>query len=148
MKAISSVSDLLDKKGRHVHATSPDATLTQCAKLMSEKGVSSLILETPKGGLAGLLTSRDLLTAASGGGARLDSMRAEEVMAKNLRTVSEDAGIEEAEQLMLAHQIRHLPVLRAGKVVGLLSRIDVLRHYLDKQHALSAELERYITGGA
>jgi signal-transduction protein with cAMP-binding, CBS, and nucleotidyltransferase domain len=47
---------------------------------------------------------------------------------------------------MIAQRIRHLPVVQAEQVVGVITRIDVLRHHLDKQHSLSRELEGYITG--
>ena len=146
MRALSTVADLLDMKGRTVYTIGQEASLVSCSKMMQVKGVSSLVVLGEDSKLAGLITSRDLLRVAAEGGRRLDDVKVADVMTKDLRTTTEDASIHDVENTMIQQRIRHLPVMEGDEIVGLITRIDVLRHYLDKQHALSRELEGYITG--
>lgn len=146
MRALTSIADLLDLKGRNVHTIHADAPLPECARTMSQFGVSALIVTDASGELRGIVSSRDLVAAAGKGGREFDGATVSEVMARDLRTTTPAAGLEDVERMMIEHNIRHLPVLEDGKVAGVVSRIDVLRHYLSKQHSLSRELEAYISG--
>lgn len=146
MRAISTVADLLDLKGRNVFAIDSNATLSQAAQVMLDNDINSLVVLGPDKKLQGLITSRDVLRVTARGGSAVDNTPVHAVMTTNLRTTTENAGIEQVESTMIEHRFRHLPVLKGDEVVGLITRIDVLRHYLDKQHWLSRELEAYITG--
>lgn len=146
MRALSTVADLLDRKGRHVHSIPEDASLTNCSSEMLKNRVSSLVVLDGAGKLAGLVTSRDLLRGTAAGAEELGCLKVTDVMTRDLRTTAEDADIDDVERMMISNHVRHLPVMKGDEIVGLITRIDVLRHYLDKQEAVSRDLESYITG--
>ena len=146
MRALTTIADLLDAKGRDVHTVQLGTTLPECARRMTERDVSALIVCDGTGKVVGIVSSRDLVAAAGKGGAEFDAAVVDDVMARDLRTTVPSAGVEDVEHMMIQNRIRHLPVVDGGKIVGVVSRIDVLRHYLSKQHSLSRELEIYISG--
>lgn len=104
----------------------PELTLTQAAKRMSEEGVSSLLL-TDAGTLAGIITDRDIRSRAVAQGLPLDTA-AREIMSASLVTVRHDQLAFEAMNLMMRHNVHHLPVLRHQEPIGVLALSDIVRY--------------------
>jgi CBS domain-containing protein len=128
--------------------TSPDASIEDAANLMVRTRVSGLPVVDAKGVVVGMITEGDLLrrvelgTAGREGGwlvsllapgrAALDfvhehGQRVREVMTSDVISTCEDAPLSEVVELMQAQQIKRLPVLRKGDLVGVISRADLLR---------------------
>ncbi|MBN2458928.1 CBS domain-containing protein [Candidatus Woesearchaeota archaeon] len=103
-----------------------DTTLQQCAKLMNDKHVGSLLVED-KGKIIGIATEQDLVRKAMA--ALLDpaSTPVEKIMETELITITPDKDIYEALILMRDYNIRHVPVLDKGKFVGFLTIKDILK---------------------
>jgi CBS domain-containing protein len=100
----------------------PDDSLEQAARKMWEQQTGSLlVLEGEE--LLGIITERDLLKAVAGG-TPLDTP-VSEVMSKDLITVAPTTSLREAAAVMSEKWIRHLPVLEAGKLVGIVSQRDL-----------------------
>ena len=146
MRALTTISDLLDKKGRDVFTIQASASIAECSQAMSDKRVSSLVVLDGDNKLVGIITSRDIVLVTAKGGSRVDSTQVRAVMAESPRTVEDSEGVEAVEQMMIENRIRHLLVMKDGELTGLITRIDLLRHYLDRQQGLSSELEAYISG--
>lgn len=113
-----------------------DATLNVADDLMKLKRVRHLPV-LRKGNLVGLVSQRDLFLAGvssvlqfrrSAEKEWLGHIRVAEVMTTDLITVAADADVEEAVTKLLDRKIGCLPVLRAGKLIGLLSETDCLRY--------------------
>ena len=113
-----------------------DATLNVADDLMKLKRVRHLPV-LRKGNLVGLVSQRDLFLAGvssvlqfrhSAEKEWLGHIRVAEVMTTDLVTVAADADVEEAVTKLLDRKIGCLPVLRAGKLIGLLSETDCLRY--------------------
>lgn len=146
MDVPSGVRQLLDHKGRVVHIIEKEASLGECAAAMLEQDVGSLIVPTEPGGLAGIITWHDILRCAAKPDPKMESTTVAEVMSTDLVTATEDDSLATVEKLMVTKGIRHLPVLADGKVVGLITRLDVLRLHLSHADALTGDLEAYISG--
>ena len=67
-------------------------------------------------------------------------------MTSKLVTVDQQTTLQECMALMTAHRVRHLPVLEAGRLVGLVSIGDVVRATLIQQRHILEEMQRYVSG--
>jgi CBS domain-containing protein len=121
---------------------SPDDTLTDAARKMWKQQTGSLLVMDGDD-LVGIVTERDVLKAVAQG-TRLDDVRISEVMSKDLVTVTPGTSLREAAKVMADRWIRHLPVVDAGTLVGVLSQRDlagVLAGALNEPEALEALVE-------
>jgi CBS domain-containing protein len=84
----------------------------------------------PGNHLVGMVTEFDVLKALVEG-KDLHNLKAEDVMTPNPVTVEESATAEEVVKQMMKHQIIRIPVVRDGKLLGMISRTDLLNHLID-----------------
>jgi CBS domain-containing protein len=131
-----------------VLSTRPDATLKQAAELMLAHGISGLVVADAKGELAGVVTESDLLRREeldterhrpwwlrlliSPGRQAADFSRSHgrlvrDVMTSPVVTVEADAPLADVVDLMEQYRIKRVPVTRAGRLVGVISRADLMR---------------------
>ena len=111
---------LADVMRAEVIEVAPEDTLGEVAERMSAVNVGAVVVKD-YGRLIGILTERDMLKAMA---ARVHTSeaRVRQWMTEDPLTASAEMGVEEAAQVMLEHNFRHLPVLDdAGAVVGLVS---------------------------
>ncbi len=109
----------------------PDTPVTDAAALMAAHHISGLPVVTAEGELVGIVTEADLLRHARGGrrerGARAVRLRVRDLMTSPVVTVDEEALLSEVAALMVRRQINRVPVMRAGQLVGIVSRADIVR---------------------
>jgi CBS domain-containing protein len=121
------VRDVMIKRVQLVEATT---SAKNSARMMEKFGVSSLIVLS-KGGIAGIVTERDLLTRVVASGQNPEQVTVREIMSEPIIVVSPDTTLEEAVQLMLMERIKKLPVMEEDgemvRLVGILSMTDVAR---------------------
>ena len=103
---------------------SPDQTAAEAIRAMLEAGVGSVIV-TDGPEPVGIFTERDVLKLA-GAGASFGTALLRDVMTPSPLTVTPDVGILDAAQMMGARNLRHLPVVEGGNLVGIVSIKDVL----------------------
>ena len=144
----TTVGDLLRIKGAKVEAISASETILEAIRRMSEKHIGCLAVTTQAGKLSGILSERDCLwkVIAVGGSPKTRLVKDAMTPAKQMKTVTPAQTIEECMELMTARHHRHLPVLMEGKLVGLISIGDVVKHEIDSKEATIQSLEKYITG--
>jgi CBS domain-containing protein len=126
----------------------PDATVADAARLMLAGDISGLPVTDPAGHVVGIVTEHDLLRRHTAGvgwqplhwlqlmierseivneSDRFREAKVEEVMTRNPLTVAEDTPIGEACHLVEKHGIKRLPVVREGRLVGIIARTDLVR---------------------
>jgi CBS domain-containing protein len=117
------VTTLRDLMTGDVLAVAPEDTLGEAAQKMADRGIGSCVV-LDFGRLIGILTERDLLRAVA---ARTHSSeaRVREWMTSDPITAAEETTPEEAARTMLDQGFRHLPVVRDGRPVGVVSLRDV-----------------------
>ncbi len=103
----------------------PDATVGQAISILLDKRISGLPVVDSEGNLTGIITEFALLAAAYDGKVSQDAVSKH--MTKQVMTVDEEATVKSIADLCILHRIRRLPVVRDGKLVGQISRRDVLR---------------------
>ena len=140
---MKSALDVLNEKGTHVYSIGPDASVLDALRLMAEHEVGALpVLDGDR--LVGIITERDyarkviLLERSS----RTTPVR--DIMMKRVAYVEPTRSVEECMALMTDKRVRHLPVLRDGRMIGLVSIGDLVKAIIDEQQFIISQLELYI----
>lgn len=118
------VRALLTGALRTVH---PSLALRAAATVMAADGIGLLVVTNNEGGLAGVVSERDLVTSV-GSGADIDSDRVDDIMAEDVVTIDADDPVSMAADRMVATDVRHLVVTDPDEgVIGVVSSRDVMR---------------------
>jgi len=104
----------------------PKTTLAECASIMNEQHVGSLLVKEGDE-LQGILTEQDIVRRAVAVHKNPADIPAEDVMAKHIYNVEPQIDLFEALNEMRDYNIRHLPVIQNGKLLGLITSKDVLK---------------------
>jgi CBS domain-containing protein len=142
---MKTVRQLLDTKGRFVLSVSSNATVYEALVIMAEKHVGALLVMDGDH-LAGIFSERDYARSVVLKGKSSKDTPIKEIMTPGslLITVTPDQTVEECLNLVSNKRIRHLPVLEAGKVSGVLSIGDLVKATIEYQQFLINQLESYI----
>ena len=139
------VKQLLDEKGKSVWSISPAASVYDALQMMSDKNVGALVV-TEGPAVVGMFSERDYARKVTLLGRRSRELSVREIMSANVFHVTLRDSIEHCMGLMTQKHIRHLPVVEAGALVGLISIGDVVRRVIEEQQSTINHLEDYITG--
>jgi CBS domain-containing protein len=124
-----SIQAILDRKGPEVITIHATATVRSAADRMRERSIAALVVKSGDA-TTGLISERDIVHAVSRHGERALSMPVLEVVTHTTITVAPDETLKRAMSLMTHHRLRHLPVIANGKLVGIVSIGDVVKHRL------------------
>jgi CBS domain-containing protein len=102
-------------------------TALEAAKLMAEKGISSLFV-VKDGVPVGIVTERDFIKKICAKDIPIAKIMISEIMSKILTTADPETPIEVAVQRMVNHRIRRLPIMEGGKIVGIITVTDLAKH--------------------
>jgi acetoin utilization protein AcuB len=129
-----------DRMSKHPLTIGEDQTISGAHRYMEEQSVRHLPVVNKAGAMVGLVTEDDLLKAEPSSATSLsvweihsllDRVKVKDVMVRDLVTTTEDTPIEEAAHLMLERKIGCLPVLREGKLVGIITESDMFRTFME-----------------
>lgn len=143
---MTTVRDIIRKKGSDVWSISPDATAYEAMQIMAEKEAGALLVMTD-GQVYGILSERDCVRKVDLQGRTSRMTKVSEIMTSEVISVEAIEKLEVCMATMLEKNIRHLPVYEDDQLLGLISVRDVLREVVEVQKSLIAQLERFITGG-
>lgn len=144
---MKSVSEILKSKVVHTSIVSvtPETTVLEALTIMADSDISALMVLRGEQ-VEGIITERDFVRRV----ARLErsayATTVGEVMTTSLITVSPQDRTRYCMQLMIERNLRHLPVLEGGRLVGLLSIRDLVKDVVAEQEGLIQHLEQYIRG--
>ena len=116
-----SVRDTMTADPRSIGAS---ASVIEAARLMREEHIGSLPI-TDDEKLVGMITDRDITTRVVAEAADPKMTSVGDVVSRDLISVEPDEDLEEAVQLMASHQVRRLPVVENGRLVGIVAQADV-----------------------
>jgi CBS domain-containing protein len=140
------VEAVLAAKGREVASINPSATLATVAQRLRLEGIGSLVV-LEEGRLAGMISERDVVHAFAAHRAEAAELKVADLMARDLVTCRPEDSLTRVLGLMTRHRVRHLPVLEGGRLVGLISIGDAVKHRLDELELEAAVLrDAYIAG--
>lgn len=109
---------------RNVVTLPRDATIVEAARLMRDNGIGDVVV-TDGDRAEGIVTDRDIVIRAVADGKEPGSVRLDQVVSEDLTAVAPDDPVDRAVQIMRERAIRRLPVVEAGKPVGIVSLGDL-----------------------
>ncbi len=141
---MATVRNILTTKGFDIFSVSPDDTVLEALKLMTQKGIGAvLVMQGDR--VVGVFSERDYAHKGVLKGCDPNAP-VKELMSDKVYVVHLDEFIENCMALMTDRRIRHLPVMDNGKVVGVVSIGDVVKNLLASQESKILSLENYILG--
>ncbi len=141
------IANVLRLKGRDVATVHPHVSLESAAAMLTEKGIGSLVVADMGGEPVGILSERDIVRAIARLGSKALSQTVESMMSRPIVVCRETDTIDEVMGQMTARRFRHLPVMEAGKIVGIISIGDVVKHRIAETEMEAAAMRAYITTG-
>lgn len=141
---MSTLSEILDEKGRDVLRIEADASVFEAVRRMVERNVGSLLV-TDGGEIAGIVTERDYLRRVALERRGDGDVAVREVMSSPLMVARPDTTVDECMAIMTDRRIRHVPVVEDGEVVGLVSIGDLVKFTSRRQSFEIQYLTDYIT---
>jgi len=138
------VSDILRSKGNNVYSVTENITVYEALKVMGEKNVGALlVMENEQ--LKGIISERDYARKVILKGRASNETQVKEIMTEDVITVLPEDDIEKCMGLMSGRKIRHLPVMKDGKISGIISITDVVTAIIEIQKNTIAHLQNYIS---
>ncbi len=142
------VAAMLRHKGNEVASVRPTDKVVDVTELLSRRRIGAVVVLDAAEQLLGIVSERDIMHAIAANGARALEMTAGQLMTRALRTVSPETTVLEAMSLMTEGRFRHLPVLRHGEMVGIVSIGDVVKARMLQQDHEVDSLRAYVAGSA
>lgn len=141
------VLQILTNKGDDIFAITPQASVAELVRTLADRKVGALLVRESDGGIAGIVSERDIVRALGLGESVLNDPVAS-IMTADVVTVSQDADVSDLMRLMTDRRIRHVPVVDGDDtLVGVVSIGDVVKNRMDELEAERAALMDYITQG-
>lgn len=120
-----------------VATAQPDSTLEEVASMMKEEDTGAIpVLDEDE--LVGIITDRDIVVRCIAEGKDATETNVEDILSEDLVTISPDDDVEEAARLMSERQIRRLPVVEEGELIGMISLGDIAVKEVDEEPATAA----------
>lgn len=113
---------------KEVKTISPSASVREAAEQMNKYHIGSLIAVSGSGQAIGIVTERDILTDVVAQGKGSNEVTVEQIMTKELKTISPEASLEEAADMMNKHKIKKLPVVEGSALVGIITASDLIAY--------------------
>lgn len=139
-----SVRILLQRKSGDVVTISPDASLTEALACLAEHRIGAVVALSDTGRLEGILSERDLVRILAEKGPDVLSSPVSSVMTRAVVTCTPNEAIPVIMERMTRGRFRHVPVVEDGKLLGIISIGDVVKHRVEEMERESAELRDYI----
>ncbi len=139
------VSDILSSKGHDVYSVKPDTSVFDALKLMAEKNIGAAMVLRGKE-LVGIFSERDYARKVILKGKASTDTPVSDIMTAKVAYVGPHNSLEECMALMTEKHFRHLPVMEANRLLGMISIGDVVKAIISNQQIEIKQLESYITG--
>ncbi len=127
------VADILKTKGlRTVMTVRPGETINALSERLRQAGVGAMIVSENGHTIDGIISERDVAYGVAAHAGRLHALQVSELMTRAVITCTPDDSISGVAKIMTERRIRHLPVMEGGRLAGLISIGDVLKHRLSE----------------
>lgn len=138
------VSVILAAKGRNVVSVEPSASLSSAVALLAEKRIGAVAVLGVDCRIVGILSERDIVRALAERGAGALDAPVSQIMTRKVSTCTETETIPSIMERMTEGKFRHVPVVDQGRLVGIVSIGDVVKHRLQQMESDSAAMRDYI----
>lgn len=136
---MSTVKEILERKGTEVAWVEPGTSVIKALELMAEKNIGAVLVMDDKGFVHGIFSERDFARKIILKGHSCENEPVSEIMTKKVVFVQPETSLEQCMNIMTEQRIRHLPVLENNRVVGVISIGDVVKTLLNLKDRIIAE---------
>jgi CBS domain-containing protein len=140
------IADILRDKGSSVVTVTPTTTVTGLLTELALHNIGAMVVLGPDG-VVGIVSERDVVRQLHEQGPDLLRRRVGDIMSTAVLTCSLDDHIDDLAALMTTNRIRHIPVVDAGRLIGIVSIGDVVKSRMEELQCEQAQLQAYITQG-
>lgn len=141
------IKHILRDKGREVITISVDATMSEAASTLAHKRIGALIVRGADGAIAGIISERDLVRALADASTAALAQNVAAYMSRDVVTCSETDTVDGLMEVMTRGRFRHVPVLDADKLIGIVSIGDVVKSCIAETAREAESLRGYIAAG-
>ena len=138
------ISKILAEKGRKIVSIEPAATLQSAATLLAEKRIGAVLILGADRRIIGILSERDIVRAIDERGTAALEEPVSQTMTRKVSTCTEGETLVCIMERMTDGKFRHVPVVDQGRVIGIVSIGDVVKHRLQEMEHDSAAMRDYI----
>jgi len=140
------IHDVLQSKGSNaVETIAPDATVRDLVSRLAELNIGALVVSNDDETALGIVSERDVVRQLASGPDVLDSP-VSSIMTSDIQACDLDDSLESLMATMTEHRIRHVPVVRDGKLAGIVSIGDAVKQRMAQLEFERDQLDRYVTG--
>jgi CBS domain-containing protein len=138
------VGIILAAKGREVVTIEPGANLAEAARLLAGKRIGAALILGADDRIVGIISERDVVRALAEGGAAALNEPVSRTMTRKVETCTESETVASIMERMTAGKFRHMPVVEKGRLVGVVSIGDIVKHRLQEMERESVAMRDYI----
>lgn len=141
------VAAILKGKGSMVVTTRPDASLEEVARKLADMKIGAIVVMGDDGSVAGIVSERDIIRSIANRGSACLHEPVSGCMTRAVQTCDAADTLDELMAKMTAGRFRHLPVVDANKLTGIVSIGDVVKHHIAEVEMEASALRGYIAAG-
>ena len=138
------VKAILSAKGGNVFTIEPTATVGAAAKFLAVRRIGALVVTGPEQRVVGIVSERDIVHVIAARGEHALEVPLTEIMTRKVVTCAPSDTISSIMELMTAGKFRHVPVVEQGRLTGIISIGDVVKHRLMEMEREQNALRDYI----
>jgi len=138
------VGIILSGKGPEVVTIEPGASLAAAARLLAEKRIGAALILGADHRIVGIISERDIVRALAEGGAAALDQPVSRTMTRRVETCGEGEAVSSIMERMTAGKFRHMPVVEQGRLLGIVSIGDIVKHRLQEMERESVAMRDYI----
>jgi CBS domain-containing protein len=138
------VSNILAGKGREVVTIEPNINLTEAVHVLTEKRIGAAVILGADRHIAGIISERDIVRALAERGAAALDEPVSRTMTRKVETCNENETVANIMERMTAGKFRHLPVVAQGRLAGIVSIGDIVKHRLREMESEHVAMRDYI----
>ena len=140
------IEHILSEKGRNVVTIEPDRTLLETARLLDEKRIGAVVVSDADHPVLGIISERDIARAIADRGAAALNEPVSQHMTAKLFTCTRSCSVSDLMELMTDRRVRHVPIVEAGRLSGIISIGDVVKNRLGEMEAEQRAMDEYSGG--
>ena len=138
------ISEILRKKGGDVATIAPGSEVRELLALLAEHNIGAVVVSSDGALIEGIVSERDVVRRLNDLGADLLTSPVSSIMTTSVRTCEPGDAVDGLRDTMTEHRIRHLPVVRDGRLVGIVSIGDVVKSAIAELETEREQLVDYI----
>jgi CBS domain-containing protein len=138
------VGAVLKAKDSTVISVKPSATVQEIAEIITSRRIGAVLVLDDKGGLAGIVSERDVVKALAANAGVVSQVRADSLMTREVITATSQTTVDEAMEIMDAGYFRHLPVVNNGRLEGIISIRDLVKYRIMLHEHEVRNMKEYI----